>query len=238
MFLMVIDFHCKVTLYRLDCFLQKAKSRLTFVKKALRMWLIIPIFAYKIMIAAMINKIISEFYPLPDRSLQSLVSMMDEVRYPKGYHLIRAGKVDTNVYFLLEGLVRSYTIIHGEEVTFYFGSEGNIIYSIESYLNGMEANDTVELLEDSSFLTISMEALHRLYESDIHIANWGRKMAEDGMLRTKKEFIYILSLDATQRYQMLVSKRPDLLQRVPLGLIASYCGVTQATLSRIRAKIK
>ena len=81
------------------------------------------------------------------------------------------------------------------------------------------------------------QSLHELFGKDIHIANWGREFAEQELLKTEERFIGRQFKTSLERYRDLMNHTPDLLQRVQLGYIASYLGITQVSLSRIRAKI-
>ena len=85
---------------------------------------------------------------------------------------------------------------------------------------------------------LSVDKLHDLYLADIHIANWGRKFAERECIKSEQLFIARQFKTSLERYQDLIADYPDILQRVPLGIIASYLGISQVSLSRIRAKIR
>ncbi|MGJ8734563.1 MAG: Crp/Fnr family transcriptional regulator, partial [Cellulophaga sp.] len=80
--------------------------------------------------------------------------------------------------------------------------------------------------------------LKQLFFDDIHIANWGRKFAEQELIKTEERLISRQFRTATERYQDLLKNNSDLIKRVQLGHIASYLGITQVSLSRIRASIK
>ena len=95
-----------------------------------------------------------------------------------------------------------------------------------------------ELLEDSVLYVLERKKLKALFSEDLHIANWGRRYAEMELLAAEERLISMLSAVASERYHELLEKEPDLLQRLPLGSIATYLGITQASLSRIRAQIK
>ena len=96
----------------------------------------------------------------------------------------------------------------------------------------------LELMEDSSLYRLRRNDLDTLYREDIHIANWGRKFAESEFLRTEERLIPLLFTTASERYELLLTQHPDLLQRMPLECLATYLGVTPVSLSRIRAKRK
>lgn len=92
-------------------------------------------------------------------------------------------------------------------------------------------------MEDSELYVIKRAKLQQLYNEDIHIANWGRRFAETELLDAEVRVITLLLATATERYRDLLDNQSDLLQRLPLGCIASYLGITQVSLSRIRASI-
>jgi len=77
-----------------------------------------------------------------------------------------------------------------------------------------------------------------LYNSDIQVANWGRKFAEQELVKIEERFISRQCKTAVERYRELIGNDPDLLQRVQLIHIASYLGITPVSLSRIRAELK
>ena len=80
--------------------------------------------------------------------------------------------------------------------------------------------------------------MKQLFLEDIHIANWGRKFAEQELIKTEERLISKQFKNATERYLELLNTNKDLIKRVQLGHIASYLGITQVSLSRIRATIK
>lgn len=185
-----------------------------------------------------IKDIINSIYRLPQASLDAFACSVVEVEYPKHFHLHRQGRQETKCYFIKQGIVRAYTLKEDKEVTFWFGKEGSIAFPLQTMLTGLKDYANVELLEDCTLYEICLQRLEELYLSDIHLATWGRKFAEDYCIRAEKLFITRQFKTSAERYQELTSEYPDLLQRVPLGIIASYLGITQVNLSRIRAKTK
>ncbi len=109
---------------------------------------------------------------------------------------------------------------------------------MKGYVNDEPGYETMELMEDSVLYVLKKKKLKELFTEDLHIANWGRRYAEMELLATEERLISMLSAIASERYKELLEKEPDLLQRLPLGNIATYLGITQASLSRIRAQIK
>ena len=185
-----------------------------------------------------IKEIISLKYVLPDVSMEKLNQCLSEVSYPKGFHILETGKVEKNIFFLKRGIVRAYTLIGGKEITFWIGKEGATIVSMNGYVNDEPGYETMELMEDSDFYVLKRLKLQELFAEDLHIAYWGRRDAEIELLATEQRLISMLSAIASERYRQLMENEPDLLQRLPLGSIATYLGVTQTSLSRIRSKVK
>ena len=180
-----------------------------------------------------IKEIINQRYAMPDTSLDKLRQCLTEVSYPKGFRVLESGKVEKNIFFIKEGIVRAYTSVDGKEITFWFGKEGATLVSMKGYVNDEPGYETMELMEDSILYVLERKEL-----KELHIANWGRRYAEMELLATEERLISMLSAIASERYKELLEKEPDLLQRLPLGSIATYLGITQASLSRIRAQIK
>lgn len=185
-----------------------------------------------------INDIINNIYRLSQTSLDTLIASISEVEYPKNFHLHWENKKGTKSYFIKKGIVRAYTHKDDKEVTFWLGQEGDLIFPLQTLFAGLGEYASVELLEDCILYEINLDQLQRLYLTDIHIANWGRKYAEYACINAEKLFIERQFITSLERYQELINEYPNILQRVPLGIIASYLGTSQVNLSRIRSKIK
>ena len=182
-----------------------------------------------------INRIRS-LYPFPDESFDRLTALLEKTALRKGHILFQEGKIKQDVYFIEQGIARAYCDKGEQELTFWFGAEGDIIFSYNSYIYNKPGYETVELLEDTVLYKTTTASLLQLYLADNALANWGRKLAEQELVKTEERFISRQFKTAGERYQELLEKTPELLQRVQLGHIAAYLGVTQVTLSRIRAE--
>lgn len=181
-----------------------------------------------------IEEILTRIYPLPEDSLKELKTHISEIELPKGHIILRANRVERYVFFIRRGIARAFASFEDRDVTFWFGKEGDAVLSMRSYVEAAPAYENVELLETSQLYQLEIQGLEDLYARDVHIANWGRKLAEKELLTLESRIVSTELLNARQRYQRLVRKHPELLQRVPLKYIASYLGITQVSLSRIR----
>ena len=169
-------------------------------------------------------------------SLSKLVPLLKKEIYPKGHLLIREGKTERSLFFLEKGTARAFCIQEDKEVTFWFGSEGDILLSLNSYFADKPGYESIELLEESVVYRISHSQLQDLYLAETDLANWGRKLAESEFIKADQRFISQQFKPAAERYREFVESYPDLLKRIQLGHIASYLGISQVTLSRIRGE--
>lgn len=182
------------------------------------------------------DQLLDEIAKLPAKSREALKSCLVEVAFPKGHILLRAGKVEKSIFFIRKGMVRAYANQEGNEITFWFGAEGQAVISMKSYVEDQPGYEDIELLEDCELLELKSSDLKQLFETDIHIANWGRRFAEKELVKTEERLISRQFRTASERYSDLLTNHPDLVRRVQLGHIASYLGITQVSLSRIRSK--
>lgn len=181
------------------------------------------------------DDIITRFYSLPESSKETLKLMAKLVNYPKGHLLLKANCIERNIYFIKKGIVRAYYDSKGGLVTFWFGVEGALVLSMKSYISGEKSYENIELLEDSELYEFNIEQLKEAYQNDVHLANWGRKLAEHELVKTEERLIAMQFKTANERYHQFVKDQPHLLLRVQLGYVASYLGMSQVSLSRIRA---
>ncbi|MCW3467180.1 Crp/Fnr family transcriptional regulator [Chitinophaga nivalis] len=185
-----------------------------------------------------INRIKS-VYPLSEDRVDILCTLLEAVELKKGHLLFKEGRNNRDLYFLEKGVARAYcSQTKHHDLTFWFGMEGDILISYNGYINNSTGYETISLLEDALVYKIPIAALENLYNTDIHFANWGRKLMEKEVILTEERFISRQFKTATERYKELMVQMPQLVQRVQLGYIASYLGITQVTLSRIRAELR
>lgn len=177
-------------------------------------------------------------FKLSAQAIELLIPTIQVKTFKKGDLLIKAGEIHRSIYFIQQGAMRSYYISEdGKDVTHWFGFEGDIVASLGSFIEAKPSLEDMEFLEDSTVLKINKEQLIVLFEENLELANFGRKLAEKALLEMEEQIILTQFNDAKSRYLQLIENHPHILQRVKLGHISSYLGITQVTLSRIRAEI-
>jgi len=180
---------------------------------------------------------ISAFSNLKNDSKQALSLILKRVEFPKGHILIKENTICNYVYFVEKGLTRTYYYKSGKDVTDWISAENSFACSIISFITRKPDRRIIELLEPSVIWSLYHRDLENLYPKYHDIENLGRRMAELGLTQVQQRFDDLHFSTALQRYKTLLKDTPSYINRVPLGILASYLGMTQETLSRMRAKI-
>ena len=158
--------------------------------------------------------------------LSSLVN--ESIKHPLFHqHLLWA-----ELFFLFLHLTENY---YGEEITTSFACEGAIVFSMDELYYNKMSEEFVETLEDVVAYRISLTDLLRLFQTNIELANWGRVIHQNEYRRLHRSHKDRLTLSAKERYEAFKLQFPQMCQRIQLGYIASYLGITLSTLSRLRA---
>ena len=164
------------------------------------------------------------------------MSVMRNEDYAKGHILVKPGTVCTSLFFVEKGLTRTFYYKDGKDVTDWFSPESNVAVSIVSFLNQQPDRRGIELLEDSNLWALDYKDLEMLCAQHHEIERFTRLLAAHGILLIQERFDDLHFASAAERYKKLMDHQPTILQRAPLGMIASYLGITQETLSRIRSQ--
>lgn len=185
-----------------------------------------------------LKEIVNSYYSISEQAFQEIEKLASLVKLPKKTTIFEPHQYEDKFYFIAKGSARAFVIDeNGNEISYVLFFEGDNLISFEGYLNQKPSYEFIELLEDSALYQINTEELKTLYKKDIEIANLGRILADQFAYLTEQRFIDRLSLSATARYLKLIENKPEIIQRIPLKYIASYLGITQVSLSRIRSKI-
>ena len=173
---------------------------------------------------------------ISDDSKDALSAVLERMELPKGHSLLRPGGICQFTYFIEEGLSKTYYIKDGKDVTDWISTENSFAVSIISFLTRKPDIRGIELLEPSVLYAISYQNLEDLYRKYHDIERLGRLLVNYGIIQMQQRFDDLHFATARERYQKLMTSHPSLINRVPLGMIASYLGITQETLSRIRSQ--
>lgn len=170
--------------------------------------------------------------PKHQEELKKLVKPQD---LPKDSVLLKSGEVSNYLHFLLQGSVRAIYYSDSKEITAWFGFEGDFINSFYSFVSRKPSPESIVVISDCKLLSISYQTLQSLYEKDLVWNKLGRLIIEQYYAEYRERILSLQSMSAAERYDQILQERPDILEKVKLGHLASYLGITQETLSRLRA---
>ncbi len=174
--------------------------------------------------------------PLGENLKDYLRENTNVVEHKKKHLLLEDGKTCKNIYFINSGFARAFYVKDGKEVTSWLMGEGELIISVYSFFTQQPGAENIQMLEDSELIVLSYEQLQRSYQLFPEFNTIGRVLTEHYYMLSEERTIGMRMLTAKERYDNLVTKYPLILQHVSLGQIASYLGITQETLSRVRGK--
>ncbi|MEN9449350.1 MAG: hypothetical protein RJA25_2640 [Bacteroidota bacterium] len=168
--------------------------------------------------------------------LEELVQEFTPQYFTKKEIILKAGDFSDTVYFITEGLVRIYYVKEEKEITNWFLPENRAFTAAYSVLSGQPNYSNYETLEDTYTLTISYSRLEFYYTKYHTLEHLGRRLIEAYYGAFMRKTFDVLFLSAEERYNLFIKEHESILNRVPLRYVASYLGLTQETLSRLRSK--
>lgn len=179
---------------------------------------------------------ISKYVPLTNDEKNVIIGLNIFHSFKKGDILLKEGQNTKNSFFVLNGCIRTYYMIEGEEKTtaFYTEMEGITPHCV---LTKAPSEYFISCVEDS-IITISNTDMETKINSKFpKFETLCRILSEERLAKQQLDFDEFKTSSPEQRYLNLLQKRPDLIQRVPQHQLASYLGITPQSLSRLRARI-
>lgn len=169
--------------------------------------------------------------------LKLILTQFEEIAFKKNEYLIEKGKV-ANYYFFLEiGFLRSYTIdVEGNDITTKFFSESDIVIDWHSYFLKKPCKESIQAMTEGKCWKISFTNFMKLFNIEA-FREVGRTRLINNYFELKNHSISVIADQARDRYLNLIKEKPAIVQNVPLKHIATYLGITDTSLSRIRKEI-
>ena len=174
---------------------------------------------------SLISDILNDFQQLTER-----------FSYPKGHLIHREETICDTLYLIEQGIIRAYYYKDGKDITAHFATEQGTITAIDSFIQRKKSRYNIEALEDCTVIQISYASIQELLVEKPHYEKYIRLFLEQIYIDLAERIEDLLFHSAKERYDKLMTNNRTLIQRVNLGHIASFIGITQETLSRIRAQ--
>jgi len=170
-------------------------------------------------------------------SLQTIINItnhFEDRRFLKNEFLLREGKV-SDLLYLADGLMRAYTFdLKGDEVTTNFFAKGRQVFDHASFFLQTPSEENIQAVTDCIGYSITFEKMNTVFHSIPEFREYGRRMLVKELVSYKKRTLAMINKTAEQRYEDLIKDDKEIFQSAQLKHIASYLGVTNSSLSRIR----
>ncbi|MCB0697875.1 MAG: Crp/Fnr family transcriptional regulator [Chitinophagaceae bacterium] len=174
---------------------------------------------------------------LTDDEVQLIIDNTQLRSYKKGDIILREGQVSRECYFLLQGCIREYYIVDGEEKSTAFYTEGQPVTSFTSYSRQKPSKHFMVCAEDC-IVTVGTDELEKeMCQMIPRLESVIRQEVEKATGEVQDDLAKFITSSPEERYKDLLDNRPELLNRIPQHQIASYIGVTPESLSRIRKRM-
>ncbi len=186
--------------------------------------------------AKQLIEFINQIFPLSPEAISFLKEHTFFIKIPRGKFLLLPGEICHHYYYIQKGILRSFLKYGSKDITIWINPEKEITTAIRSMSRNEPANEYIQAVEECELIAMPYESMAEFYERFPEMNKVGRLLLEQ-YYAASEERVYICRIPrAHLRYTHFVESRPELANRIPLKIVASYLGITLETLSRLRAK--
>jgi len=179
---------------------------------------------------------LNALHPMDEQLVEKLKSVVQVVAYPKKTFLLKDGQVCDKACMVVKGLVRSYYINEDRDITSRFMDEGLILTSWISYYRQEPGDEFIETVEDTVLACVRYSDIQQLYKDHPLFNIVGRKLTEYSFYLAEMRTRMLRKHTAEEKYAFFLQQHPGLINRVSRKHVATYLGMNEETLSRIRSK--
>jgi len=163
--------------------------------------------------------------------------MYQKVELKKGETLVSSGQLVKHFYYVAKGCIYYYKLEDGEQKVLEFYTDDVFFTDLPAYVKETPSNYYLKASEDSIVYAILKSDTENSFEKSHQLERYGRLSMQEAFMKIFTRVERLSSRTNEERYLRLLEKRPDLFQRVPQYLIASYLGLTPVGLSKIRKRL-
>jgi CRP-like cAMP-binding protein len=182
---------------------------------------------------------ILRFGNLNQQQIDFITEKATEISIPKEEYFSEAGKIAKQVGFIVDGILRvCYYNNKSEEITKYFIEENNLVVDLESFDNQICSSAYVQAVTDCKIIIFERKDWLELLQTIVGFDAIVHKIISRALIQKVERRSPLVTEDATTRYLKFLEIYPTAVNKIPLSYVASYLGVTQSSLSRIRKNIR
>lgn len=175
---------------------------------------------------------------LTEKELGTIIEKHELITLSKGQFLLTEGQYSRGYYCIEKGLLRTCLVdFNGNDITTSFIGEGDIAIDVVSLFHQVPAKESIQALTDVQAWKIDFDHFQELYHQIPNFNEWGRAWMAQQLFDLKKRSTEMITLSAKERYLQIIEKSPQIIKQAPLKCIATYLGITDTSLSRIRKEV-
>jgi CRP-like cAMP-binding protein len=175
-------------------------------------------------------------HPLTKKAEEALLGICTVIPFKKNAIVQPIGQTCRTIYFIRKGALRIFYFKGETDITDSMEFENAFVARAESLISGRPSRKGIQAIEDTELIAINADKLSKLYDEYLELERLFKKIFLNAFMATINRIESLQFHSAETRYANFLKEHPDVLKRVPLKYIASYLGITQVSLSRIRAK--
>jgi CRP-like cAMP-binding protein len=173
-------------------------------------------------------------FKIGEEGLLKTAECFEELELEKGEYLLKQGK-KSGYFIMLEGYLRAYTFNEeGDEITTYFYPSNRVVFEVASFFQGLPSEENIIALTKCSGYYTNFEKLNGMFHSVPEFREFGRAVLVKEFVAYKQRTLAMINKTAEERYALLLQNNKDIFQYAQLKHIASYLGITDTSLSRVR----
>lgn len=177
---------------------------------------------------------IEEIIAITDQEFEYVLSHFEHIKKRKHQFVVQEGDLVNKEYWVIKGCLKSYFYDQtGKEHILQFAMENWWTTDYDAFINRTEAKTSIDCLEECELLYITYENREKLTAEMHKMERFWAKKSKTGRIALQNRVLSLLKNSAKERYELLFDQYPQLFQRVPKKLIASYLGISRETLSRL-----
>ncbi len=182
---------------------------------------------------------LGKFVQFADNEFNEYLMPVIKIRkFAKNELLTKAGDVENYFNFIIKGLIRKYYQKGKHEINTQISTEGHIIHSQESFHMRSPSEYSIVTIEPSTVVSISYEDLESVFDKSKKMEHLGRLVITHTMMLKDRWQTQLLKMTPRERFLNFVTRNPELMQRVPQKLLASYLNIKPETFSRFKHLLK
>lgn len=185
--------------------------------------------------------LLQSIYQYPGKSekdFQHICEAHKMVSFSKNDFILKEGQMANSYLIVAKGILRSFVYDYeGNDITTNFFIEKELVIEVSSLFQRIPTEEYIQAISDCTCYEIPYENFEELFHNISGFRKWGRGWLSNSLLQFKNRSISIIKESATERYLTLLKEKPEIIQQAPLKHIASYLGITDTSLSRIRKSL-